>query len=172
VSRLRLKPLTERYSISEMASSFDAVADTIEAALAGRPTSFSWKALLDGRPASADERRGLISVWAKLDYSNLEPGQAASPAIRDATDSAKLKSDFNSDLKLTGQVPLADAEFASLREGALANGITGGSSRVDAWIKRIVPTVGIGGNSSGLGAGGKPLQLCVIGQAPPCLALP
>src|SRR5215472_2880570 len=116
----------ERYSVSEMASSFDAVADTIEAALAGRPASFSWKALLDGRPASADERRGLISVWAKLDYSNLEPGQAASHAIRDAADGAKLKSDFSSDLKLTGQVPLADAEFASLREGALANGIISG----------------------------------------------
>jgi uncharacterized protein len=113
----------ERYSLDQMSPSFDAFSQTIEDALARRPASFSWKVLLNGRPASQDDLRGLIEVWANLDYRGLEPGRPAADAIREAAQRAGLASDYAARLRLTGPVPIADAEFASLREGALFNGV-------------------------------------------------
>jgi hopanoid biosynthesis associated RND transporter like protein HpnN len=113
----------QRYSLDQMSPSFDAVSDTLENVLAGRSASFSWKVLLNGRPPSPDDLRRLIEIWAKLDFSSLQPGQRASSAIRAAADRAALQSDLHSQLRLTGPVPMADAEFATLREGALTNGL-------------------------------------------------
>ncbi|HLH97179.1 MAG TPA: MMPL family transporter [Xanthobacteraceae bacterium] len=113
----------ERYSIEQMGRVFDAFSDTIEDGLAGRPASFSWKVLLSGRPASENDRRRLIQIWANLDYAALVPGQKAATAIRTAAADTKLGSDFAASLRLTGPVPIADAEFASLREGTTLNAV-------------------------------------------------
>jgi uncharacterized protein len=113
---------TERISLDDTSRPFGLVADTLENVLAGRPVDFSWKTLWNGQPAGANELRRLISIWAKLDYSALEPGGQAMTAVRDAAERAKLASDFSANLRLTGPVPIADTEFAMLREGSAANG--------------------------------------------------
>jgi hopanoid biosynthesis associated RND transporter like protein HpnN len=113
---------TERISLDDTSRPFGLVADTLENVLAGRPVDFSWKTLWNGQPAGANELRRLISIWAKLDYSALEPGGQAMTAVRDAAERAKLASDFCANLRLTGPVPIADTEFAMLREGSAANG--------------------------------------------------
>ena len=53
-------------------------------------------------------------------FHRAEPGQAATDAIR------KAAADLNSDdigarVRLTGPVPIADEEFATVQEGALIN---------------------------------------------------
>ena len=99
------------------------LADTVENMLAGRTTSFSWKEFLNGEPPKPGDRRRLIAIWPKLDFSSLEPGRQATAAIREAGERANLASDFHARLRLTGPVPIVDQEFASLQQGALINGI-------------------------------------------------
>jgi uncharacterized protein len=58
-----------------------------------------------------------------LDYTALEPGKAATDAIRAAAAELRLKQQFGAGVRLTGAVPISDDEFASVREGWLVNDI-------------------------------------------------
>lgn len=113
----------ERFTLDDASRSLDLVSETLESVLAGRPAPFSWKTLWNGHPPAADELRRFISIWAKLDFSALEPGEKATTAIRVAAERAKLASDFDTNLRLTGPVPIADTEFASLNEGTATNSL-------------------------------------------------
>ena len=106
-----------------MPQTLNQLADTVESVLAGRPTNFSWKEFLQNEPAKPGDRRRLIAIWPKLDFSSLEPGRQATAAIREAGERAKLESDFHARLRLTGPVPIVDQEFSTLQQGALLNGI-------------------------------------------------
>jgi uncharacterized protein len=57
-------------------------ADTAEALLAGRPASFSWRAPAGGKQPEPRELRRFIEVEPVLDFRALEPGRAATDAIR------------------------------------------------------------------------------------------
>ena len=106
-----------------MPQTLNKLADTVESVLAGQTTSFSWKEFLSNDPPKPGDRRRLIAIWPKLDFSSLEPGRQATAAIREAGERANLASDFHARLRLTGPVPIVDQEFASLQQGALINGI-------------------------------------------------
>jgi uncharacterized protein len=97
------------------------LADTVDDVLANRPATFSWRVLVEGRPAQMRELVRFISVQPALDFSALEPGAAASQAIRKAADDLKLKQEFGATVRLTGQVAIADEEFGTLKEGAFIN---------------------------------------------------
>jgi hopanoid biosynthesis associated RND transporter like protein HpnN len=97
------------------------LSDTLDNVLAGQFASFSWRVLLSGK-AEARELRRFIEVDPILDFSSLEPGGNATNAIRQAAAELNLASDFGARVRLTGSVPLADEEFATLKEGALLNG--------------------------------------------------
>src|ERR1700676_2214848 len=96
-------------------------ADAIEKVNAGQPASFSWHQLVEGRAATFDERLRLLSIRATLDYSELEPGQRASDAIRQAANDLDFASKYQARLRLTGPVPMADEEFATIKENAALN---------------------------------------------------
>ena len=53
-----------------------------------------------------------------MDYTALEPGAAASEAIRDTARSLDLDPAHGVSVRLTGTVPLADEEFATLAQDA------------------------------------------------------
>ena len=91
--------------------------------MAGRPTSFSWKEFLQSEQPNPGDRRRLIAIWPKLDFSSLEPGRQATAAIREAGERTDLASDFHARVRLTGPVPIVDQEFSTLQQGALINGI-------------------------------------------------
>jgi len=96
---------------------------TLENVLAGRPASLSWQAMVSGKePASSDLRR-LIEVRPVLDFSALQPGAASSSAIRQAATDLQLAQKYQARVRLTGSVPMADEEFATVQHGALANAI-------------------------------------------------
>ncbi|MGD0025554.1 MAG: MMPL family transporter, partial [Xanthobacteraceae bacterium] len=96
-------------------------ADAIEKVNAGQPASFSWHDLVQGRAAKPDELRRFLSIQAVLDYSALEPGQRASQAIRQAAADLNFAGNYQARLRLTGPVPLADEEFATIKENAALN---------------------------------------------------
>ena len=102
-----------------LARPLSALAESVEGVLAGRSTPFSLRALLSGDQAvSSRELRRFILVQPALDFSALQPGSAATSAIRDAARELGLDSSRGVRVRLTGEVPLGDEEFATLAQGA------------------------------------------------------
>ena len=102
----------------------------------GRPAWFSWQALFGGgNGALQAPRRQLILVRPVLDYGDLQPGAAASGAIRDAAAALGLDAAHGVAVRLTGSVPLSDEEFASLGHKAwLVGGVMLGAMVVTLWL--------------------------------------
>ena len=96
-----------------------AFADVFPAVAEGRPAFFSWRQLIAGATAGARHMRRFVLVQPLLNYGSLEPGAAASAAIRAAAQELDLDADHGVRLRLTGPVPLADEEFATLAGDAV-----------------------------------------------------
>jgi len=96
-------------------------AGAIEKVNAGQPASFSWHELVQGRASKPDELLRFLQIRATLDYSELEPGKHATDAIRQAAKDLDFASNYQARLRLTGPVPMADEEFATIKENAGLN---------------------------------------------------
>jgi uncharacterized protein len=96
-------------------------ADSIEKVNAGQLANFSWHELVQGAAAKPDDLRRFLEIRATLDYSELEPGKRATDAIRKAAADLDLASKYQAQLRLTGPVPMADEEFATIKENAVLN---------------------------------------------------
>ena len=110
-------------TLDDVARPFAMAAAALEDVLAGRPATFSWHELMSGTPSTPGDLRRLIDVKPKLDFSALEPGKEATDAIRAAAASLELASRFQAQVRLTGPVPIANEEFATVKDGAFVNGI-------------------------------------------------
>jgi uncharacterized protein len=110
-------------ALDDLALPLSTTAETFEDVLAGRPAAFSWQELLVGHPPAASDLRRLIEVRPVLDYSALQPGKRSSDAIRQATKDLDLAGKYRARVRLTGSVPMADEEFATVQQGALVNGL-------------------------------------------------
>jgi hypothetical protein len=96
-------------------------ANTLDKVNAGQPASFSWHELVQGRASTPDELLRFLQIRASLDYSELEPGEHATDAIRQAAKELDFASKYQARLRLTGPVPMADEEFATIKENAALN---------------------------------------------------
>jgi uncharacterized protein len=96
-------------------------ANTLENVNAGKPASFSWRDLVQGRASTPSELRRFLNVQGTLDYSELEPGSKATDAIRKAAEDLNFAGTYQARLRLTGPVPMADEEFATIKENAGLN---------------------------------------------------
>ncbi|MDH8522642.1 MMPL family transporter, partial [Klebsiella pneumoniae] len=86
---------------------------------ANKPATFSWKELSSNEALTPADTRTLLLIRPVLDFKALEPGGAAVDAIRKAAEDAKLAVDYSAKVRLTGPVPIANDEFATVQEGAL-----------------------------------------------------
>jgi hypothetical protein len=111
----------KKFPLDDLAGTLNMVADTLDAAIADRPASFSWRAMLNGAPPTPSERRRFIEIRPALDFTALLPGKAASDAIRQAASDLGLGPRYRATLRLTGEVAIADEEYATLQEGAFVN---------------------------------------------------
>jgi len=97
-----------------------ALAATFDKALAGEAAYFSWQPLIAaesvGEPVGRLQTRRVLLVQPVMDYTQLQPGAAASNAVRAAAQSLGLDPSHGVSIHLTGPVPLGDEEFASLAE--------------------------------------------------------
>ena len=48
------------YTLDDFAGTMNMVSDTLDEAIAGKPASFSWRAMLNGRPSTTSERRRIM----------------------------------------------------------------------------------------------------------------
>ncbi|MEM5293972.1 MMPL family transporter [Burkholderia sp. JPY481] len=108
--------------LSDMSRLLAQSANTLDRVLAGQPAAFSWRALVD-KSAAADPARSFVVVQPVVNYDALEPGASASRAIRATAVSLHLQERYGATIRLTGEQPLADEEFASVQDGAVLNGI-------------------------------------------------
>ena len=96
-------------------------ADAVEKVNSGQPANFSWHELVQGHAATSDDLLRFVEIQATLNYSELEPGQRATDAIRQAATDLDIASKYHARLRLTGPVPMADEEFATIKENAALN---------------------------------------------------
>ena len=111
-----------QFSLDAAAPTLSALADTVNKGRNGNDT-FSWRALVSDKPLTDADKRAFIEVKPILNFDELEPGKEATDAIRKAASDINLAGEFGARLRLTGPVPIANEEFATVQEGALVNGI-------------------------------------------------
>jgi uncharacterized protein len=102
---------------------FNQIAQTVENVLNSGTGTFSWRELVSEKPLTDADRRAFIEFKPILDFNALEPGKAATDAIRQAAFDLNLAGEYGARVRLTGPVPIANEEFATVADGAIVNGI-------------------------------------------------
>src|SRR5262244_3640885 len=90
-----------QYTLDDLSGTLNMVSDTLDEAIAGRFASFSWRAMLNGRPPKPDERRRFVEIRPVLDYAALMPGKAATDAIRQAASDLEFGTKYRATVRLT-----------------------------------------------------------------------
>ena len=125
----------DAHNLAAAAPALNMIADTLDAIESEKPATFSWQALVRGSSPKPQDLRRFIDIWPVLDYRALQPGRAATAAVRKTATNAALKADYDASVGLTGPVPIADQEFASLRQGVWLNtAVTGGIILAVLWL--------------------------------------
>jgi uncharacterized protein len=102
---------------------FNRIAQTVENVLNTGSATFSWRELTSDKPLTDSDRRAFIEFKPILDFNALEPGKEATDAIRQAASDLNLAGEYGARVRLTGPVPIANEEFATVADGAVVNGI-------------------------------------------------
>jgi uncharacterized protein len=102
---------------------FNLIAQAVERALNTGSGTFSWRELVSDKPLTDSDRRAFIEFKPVLDYNALEPGKAATDAIRQAASELNLAGQYAARVRLTGPVPIANEEYATVQDGAIVNGL-------------------------------------------------
>jgi uncharacterized protein len=100
---------------------FNLIAQTVENVLSKGDATFSWRELVGDKPLTDSDKRAFIEFKPMLDFKALEPGKAATDVIRQAATDLKLAGDYGARVRLTGPVPIANEEFATVQDGAIVN---------------------------------------------------
>lgn len=102
---------------------FNQIAGTVETVLNKGDASFSWRELVSDKPLEDTDKRAFIEFKPILDYNALQPGKRATDAIRKAAVDLDFATKYQARVRLTGPVPIANEEYATVQEGAVVNGI-------------------------------------------------
>jgi uncharacterized protein len=108
-------------------------------AIAGHPYPLSWTRLLGGKLADLGGPYKFVLAQPILDHGTLEPGGAATAAIRAAASKLEFVKSGDARVRITGNVALSDEEFASVAKGAVA-GIIGSVVLISLWLFLAVHT--------------------------------
>lgn len=102
---------------------FNLIAQTVENILSKGTSTFSWRELVSDKPLTDADKRAFIEFKPILDYQALEPGKTATDAIRQAATELNFAGTYGARVRLTGPVPMANEEYATVQDGAIRNGI-------------------------------------------------
>ncbi|HDR9250316.1 MMPL family transporter [Burkholderia vietnamiensis] len=114
--------LTGQVKLPEMAKLLARSAATVDDVLAGKPAAFSWRGLVDA-DAARQPARAFVTVQPVVNYGALKAGAQATQVIRDTAKALDLTQHYGAVVRITGEQPLADDEFASVEDGAALNGV-------------------------------------------------
>jgi uncharacterized protein len=109
--------------LDSTARPFNMIAQTVEDILSKGGATFSWRELTSDKPMEDSDKRAFIEFKPILDYNALEPGKDATDAIRQAAAELDFPGKYQARVRLTGPVPIANEEYATVQDGAIMNGI-------------------------------------------------
>ena len=109
--------------LDNTARPFNQITQTVETVLNKENASFSWRELVSDEPLKDSDKRAFIEFKPILDYNALEPGKGATDAIRKAAVDLDFATKYQARVRLTGPVPIANEEYATVQEGAVVNGV-------------------------------------------------
>jgi hopanoid biosynthesis associated RND transporter like protein HpnN len=125
----------------------------IAAALAGHSEPLSWQQMLSGGLSELGGKYQFVLVKPRLDFRSLQPGGAATTAIRAAATKLPFVQSGAAHVRITGPVALADIQFATVAEGTVT-GLIVSTALITLWLilavrswRLIVPiltTLGLG----------------------------
>ena len=99
----------------------------LENVLAGKTAFFSWQNLLaNGEAPNGRQLRKFIQITPILDYTALAPGELPTNFVRKSASELQLDAAHGVNVRITGQVPISDAEFSTVAEGFGFNGAVTG----------------------------------------------
>ena len=101
--------------LDSTARPFDYISQTVETLLDKGDATFSWRQLISDKPLTEGDKRAFIQFKPILDYQALEPGKAATDAIRQAAAELDFPNRFHARVRLTGPVPIANEEYATVQ---------------------------------------------------------
>jgi hopanoid biosynthesis associated RND transporter like protein HpnN len=109
--------------LDSTARPFNLISQTVEDVLNQGNANFSWHQLVSDKDLSDSDKRAFIEFKPIIDYSALEPGKDAADAIRKAAADLDFPGKYQARVRLTGPVPIANEEYATVQDGAIVNGI-------------------------------------------------
>ena len=107
--------------------------DSMAATLRGDPQPLSWQRLLAGPVSDLGGPYRFVLAKPRLDFGTLQPGAAATRALRDAAAEQEFVRAAQAHVRVTGAVALSDEELASAANGAIA-GLIGSTLLVVVWL--------------------------------------
>jgi uncharacterized protein len=113
--------------------------EALQDVLAGRPQPLSWARLIGGKTATLGGPYKFVLAQPVRNFDALEPGGAATRALRRAAARLEFVESGDARVRVTGNVALADAEFASVAQGAVL-GLVGSILLISLWLFLAVHT--------------------------------
>jgi hypothetical protein len=117
-------------------------------AIAGHPEPLSWENLLGGNLSDLAGQYRFVLVQPKQDYGALQPGGAATDAMRAVISQLQFVKSGVAHVRITGQVALADVQFATVAQGMVTS-LAGSLVLITLWLflavrtwRLIVPILG------------------------------
>ncbi|GAB6967284.1 MMPL family transporter [Komagataeibacter kakiaceti JCM 25156] len=120
-------------------AALDGFATTLQHSVDGTPEPLSWERMLAGDLADLGGKYQFVVTQPRLDYDSFQPGGAASDAIRAAARDLPFVKSGRAHVHITGDVQIADEEFATVAEGMVA-GLLGSLVLVTLWLVLAVHT--------------------------------
>src|SRR6476469_4656088 len=110
-------------TLDKLGPGLSALAITLQSVEENHPLPLSWQTML-GEPSSDPRRlRRFVLAQPVLDFTALQPGARATQFIREAAQASGLDPEHGVRIRLTGNVPMADEEFATLADHAGLNAL-------------------------------------------------
>jgi uncharacterized protein len=126
---------------------------SMAAAISGHPQPLSWQDMLSSGLSDLGGKYQFVLAKPRLDFNSLEPGGAATEAIRAAAAKLPFVQSGAAHVRITGPVALADTQFATVAKGTVV-GLIGSLALITLWLllavrswRLIVPilaTLGVG----------------------------
>jgi hypothetical protein len=102
-------------------------------ALDGHPKPLSWETLLGGGLSELAGPYRFVLVQPRQNFGALEPGGAATETMRQVIAELPFVQSGDARVRITGQVALADEEFATVAQGAVT-GLIGSLVLITLWL--------------------------------------
>jgi hopanoid biosynthesis associated RND transporter like protein HpnN len=125
--------------LSPYLASLEGFHQAIDASLSGSQRALSWQTLLGGELNDLAGKYTFVLAQPMLNFGLLQPGGEATRAMREVIADLEFVKSGDARVRITGQVALADEEFATVVQGAVF-GLIGSVVLITLWLFLAVKT--------------------------------